>query len=294
MSNGGFRKNSVLPSGGVVLTEQEDNPVALGDVGLWYDGTAIMFVAADGTTVEIGDAISYGTVGDLATAGGTASAGVVDAVARIDHKHALDTTVAVDKTTAQELTNKTLTAQVVKTGLTASGSASNDFSDSTGTFKTSTGANTLGGDTGLAANKNLTMASGTGAVDLSAASGTFKTPTGIETHNGKQNAGATTNLIADPGASGDIPVTTDGVCAITTAGAEVRQLAIPTFIGQRITIAMDVIVTSCTITVATAFDSATHTTIAASAAGKAISLVGVQVAGVKCWRLAYNDGCTLG
>jgi hypothetical protein len=29
---------------------------------------------------------------------------------------------------------------VIKTGLTASGSASNDFSGSTGTFKTSTGA----------------------------------------------------------------------------------------------------------------------------------------------------------
>jgi hypothetical protein len=43
-------------------------------------------------------------------------------------------------TGTQELTNKTLTAGVIKTGLTASGSASNDFSGSTGTFKTSTGA----------------------------------------------------------------------------------------------------------------------------------------------------------
>lgn len=47
----------------------------------------------------------------------------------------------------QELTNKTLTAQVVKTGLTASGAAANDFSASTGTFLTSTGTNTLGGNT---------------------------------------------------------------------------------------------------------------------------------------------------
>lgn len=48
-------------------------------------------------------------------------------------------------TGTEELTNKTVTAQVVKTGLTASGSAANDFSSSTGTFKTSSGLNTLGG-----------------------------------------------------------------------------------------------------------------------------------------------------
>jgi hypothetical protein len=43
------------------------------------------------------------------------------------------------------LTNKTLTSPVIATGLTASGSAANDFSASTGTFKTSTGASTFGG-----------------------------------------------------------------------------------------------------------------------------------------------------
>lgn len=58
---------------------------------------------------------------------------------------------------AQELTNKTMTAQVVKTGLTASGSASNDFSGSTGTFKTSSGTNTLSGDVVVAAAKYLSM-----------------------------------------------------------------------------------------------------------------------------------------
>jgi hypothetical protein len=39
----------------------------------------------------------------------------------------------------------TLTAPVIAGGLTASGSAANDFSGSTGTFKTSSGANTLEG-----------------------------------------------------------------------------------------------------------------------------------------------------
>lgn len=45
----------------------------------------------------------------------------------------------------QELSSKTLTSMVVKTGLTASGSAANDFSGSTGTFKTSSGVNTFKG-----------------------------------------------------------------------------------------------------------------------------------------------------
>lgn len=52
-------------------------------------------------------------------------------------------------TLAQEFANKTMTAQVVKTGLSASGSATNDFSGSTGAFKTSTGLNTVGGKQAL-------------------------------------------------------------------------------------------------------------------------------------------------
>lgn len=48
-------------------------------------------------------------------------------------------------TLAQTFANKTLTTPVISTGLTASGSAANDFSGSTGTFLTSTGQNTIGG-----------------------------------------------------------------------------------------------------------------------------------------------------
>lgn len=45
---------------------------------------------------------------------------------------------------AQTLGSKTITGAVIQDGLTASGSVSNDFSGSSGTFKTSTGATTLG------------------------------------------------------------------------------------------------------------------------------------------------------
>ncbi len=49
-------------------------------------------------------------------------------------------------TKAQSLASKTLVSPVISTGLTASGSANNDFSSSTGGFLTSTGTNTIGGN----------------------------------------------------------------------------------------------------------------------------------------------------
>ena len=66
-------------------------------------------------------------------------------------------------TLAQTLANKTLTSPVIATGLTASGSAANDFSGSTGTFKTSTGTNTFGGDTACLVGSTVTAAGETRA-----------------------------------------------------------------------------------------------------------------------------------
>ncbi len=54
------------------------------------------------------------------------------------------------------------TAPVITGGLTASGSASNDFSGSTGTFKTSTGAVTLGGNTTVPTGKTLAVTDSAG------------------------------------------------------------------------------------------------------------------------------------
>lgn len=71
-----------------------------------------------------------------------------------------------------------LTASVITNGLTASGSASNDFSGSTGTFKTSTGANTIGGAVTVdaATTPSITLATG-------------KTNTGFLTILGKTSGG---------------------------------------------------------------------------------------------------------
>jgi len=70
----------------------------------------------------------------------------------------------------QTLTGKTATALVVADGLTASGSASNDFSASTGTFKTSTGVNTFGGSTHTFAGDAKPATDGTGNLGTAALS----------------------------------------------------------------------------------------------------------------------------
>ncbi len=163
----------------------------------------------------------------------------------------------------------------------------------------SNGAAVASFDTGgaglvLAANKNLSGAAGTGAVDLSPLTGTFKPPTGLFTFQGKQAATATGNNIADPGNAGAIAVTANGVCNITSAGAETRTLAIPTFQGQRLNLCMNVDGGDVVITVASAFNQAANTTITMNDAGDSAELVGTLIASALRWRLVYNDGCTLG
>lgn len=77
------------------------------------------------------------------------------------------------RTAAQTLTTKTLTAPVIA-GLTASGATAIDFSASTGAFKTSTGAATIGG--GAAA---VTISSSAAAITIDAgAASTWSTAAG--------------------------------------------------------------------------------------------------------------------
>ncbi len=94
-----------------------------------------------------------------------------------------NTASAVTVGGTQSLSAKTLVSPVISTGLTASGSAANDFSASTGTFITSTGANTLSGAVTIAdaATPSLTTAAGksnTGFVQINGkTSGSFKVTT---------------------------------------------------------------------------------------------------------------------
>lgn len=93
-----------------MLRQSAGTPAGATAGDVWYETGSGAFAYKDGSGVQ-----TFPAAGNLVTLTGT-----------------------------QELTNKTLTAGVIKTGLTASGSASNDFSGSTGTFKTSTGAVTIG------------------------------------------------------------------------------------------------------------------------------------------------------
>lgn len=202
----------------------------------------------------------------------------------------VDTGVVATLLGAQTLSNKTLSAPVISGGLTASGSASNDFSGSTGAFKTSSGTNTLGGTAAFTA--GLT-ASGSTALDFSGSTGAFKTSTGTNTLGGKVAFGASTQSITDPGNAGAISVATDGVCNLTSAGVETRTLAIPTFVGQDLTLCFDTRVGNIAVTVASAFDTSAHTTITLTAAGQYVVLKGCTIAGVRAWRLVTNGGATL-
>lgn len=101
-------------------------------------------------------------------------------------------------------------------------------------------------------------------------------------------------MVADPGDGLAITVNKSGVCELVSGGAETRTLAIPTFAGQRLTIAMNTDGGDVVTTVAQTFDLIGHTTITHNAVGDTISLIGIYVSGALRWRVESNDGCLLG
>lgn len=184
-------------------------------------------------------------------------------------------------------------APVFAAGLTASGAVANDFSGGTGTFLTSSGANTLSGTTTIAANKNLLCAAGTTAVDLSLGTGTFKPPTGLFTFQGAVAATASAFAITDPGNAGAIPVTVSGVCNMTSAGAETRTLAIPTFVGQEIVLNCDTYIGNIVVTSAQALNQAGNTVMTFNAVRDNVTLKAITIGGAKRFQIIANDGVAL-
>lgn len=102
------------------------------------------------------------------------------------------------------------------------------------------------------------------------------------------------NAISDPGDGQAIPVTASGSIAITTAGAETNTMAIPTFVGQQISLICDVYaVGDRVITVASAVNQTGNNTLTFGAAADMIVLTAMQVGGVLVWRVTANDGVAL-
>jgi len=106
--------------------------------------------------------------------------------------------------------------------------------------------------------------------------------------------GVQPSIIADPGASGAIPVTEGwGVCSIVTAGTETRTIAIPQRVGQRISLAMKTDGGNCTITVASPINEAGNNTLVFDDVGEYIALEAIEAAAVLAWRVLANDAVTL-
>ncbi len=100
--------------------------------------------------------------------------------------------------------------------------------------------------------------------------------------------------LTDPGTGAAIPVTRSASIAITTAAAETNTLAIPTFLGQRLSLCLDVrAVGDRVITSAARINTAGNTVITMNTAGDAIILEAIRIAGVLRWQVVVNDGCTL-
>ena len=100
-------------------------------------------------------------------------------------------------------------------------------------------------------------------------------------------------VTADPGNAGAINVRVSSFVPIVTAGAETRTLAVPKFIGQRLSLFMDTDGGDCVITVTQAINATGNNTITMNDARDAIHLVGITVGGALRWEVQTNSGCTL-
>lgn len=105
------------------------------------------------------------------------------------------------------------------------------------------------------------------------------------------------HTIVDPGNAGAIPVTQSGCISITTtAGAETRTLADPTFEGQELVITYGSDSTSCAITAATAFNESGNTVITLTDIKESIGLKAIKAlvtAGTLRWQSTWNVGTAL-
>ena len=102
------------------------------------------------------------------------------------------------------------------------------------------------------------------------------------------------NVIVDPGDTQAIPVDKSGTCNLSSAGAgEARVLALPTFVGQRIALFLNVDNGEIAVTVASAFNIAGNTGIAMDDAGDHAILEAVLLANVLTWRLVFDFGLVL-
>lgn len=105
----------------------------------------------------------------------------------------------------------------------------------------------------------------------------------------KLGAGALT----DPGNAGAISVSRSGYVPLVSAGAETRTVALPTFVGQELSLMTDTYVGNIVITFAAAINQAGNTIATMGAVRDFLKVQGVTVAGALRWQVIANDGAAL-
>lgn len=126
-----------------------------------------------------------------------------------------------DLSTAVDILTPSFITPTIKTGLLASGSASNDFSASTGTFKTSSGANTLSGAaTGVSLQVTGLLKTSSASTGIGYATGAGGLVTQITT----RATGVT--MVPNPCTSGTITTDTTSLAAEATADFIVTDSAV--------------------------------------------------------------------
>lgn len=134
-------------------------------------------------------------------------------------------------------TAQTFTAtQTFGGAIAASGTGNFDFSGSSGTFKTSTGAVTIGagaiaisGAVTFAANKGIAMTAGTGAMDFSNGTGVFKSCTGTNTLSGDVTVAANKDISLAQGTGYiEINAQTSGILKIIPTASTAQTVTLTT------------------------------------------------------------------
>ena len=107
------------------------------------------------------------------------------------------------------------------------------------------------------------------------------------------NSQELSNIIADPGASGAIPVIKSGSVSIVSAGAETRTVADPTFVGQTLNIGLKTDGGTVTMTSASPVNQTGNNTLAFADVGDHLMLVASEDGADIEWRIVANDGVGL-
>jgi len=101
------------------------------------------------------------------------------------------------------------------------------------------------------------------------------------------------NIIADPGASGAVPVTKSGSVSIVSATTETRTIADPTFVGQVLNIGLKTDGGTVTVTTASPVNQTGNNTLAFADVGDHLMLIGSEDGSDIEWRVVANDGVSL-